>query len=208
MNAKHVVHVGVTRAPTEQWTAQQLREATPFGKGAQVLIRDRDTKSGALLERVAEGASIEGVLTAPCAPRINSVAERFLGGVRRPGPQEAILDQMPATGYTNARMRDLAQFLKVVADEARLEILWLLLNHEELCVCDLMEALEMTQSKTSRHLATLRHAGLIVDRKEAAWSYSSLRSSESEVERNPLKSLRAELGRHPGAARVLQRLQA
>jgi len=105
-------------------------------------------------------------------------------------------------------MKDLAQFLKVLADEARLEILWLLFNHEELCVCDIMEALEITQSKTSRHLATLRHAGLVVDRKEAAWSYYSLRPCESEVERNLLKSLRAELGRHPGAARVLQRLQA
>jgi len=105
-------------------------------------------------------------------------------------------------------MKDLAQFLKVLADEARLEILWLLFNHEELCVCDLMEALEMTQSKTSRHLATLRHAGLVVDRKEAAWSYYSLRQSESEVERNLLEALRAELGRHRGAARVLQRHRA
>lgn len=105
-------------------------------------------------------------------------------------------------------MKDLAQFLKVLADEARLEILWLLFNHEELCVCDLMEALEMTQSKTSRHLATLRHAGLVVDRREAAWSYYSLRTSESELERNLLQALRVELGRHPGAARVLQRLRA
>src|SRR5512145_1970022 len=105
-------------------------------------------------------------------------------------------------------MKDLAQFLKVLADEARLEILWLLFNHEELFVCDIMEALKMTQSKTSRHLATLRHAGLVVDRKEAAWSYYSLRPCESEVERNLLKSLRTALGRHPGAARVLQRLHA
>lgn len=105
-------------------------------------------------------------------------------------------------------MKDLAQFLKVLADGARLEILWLLFNHEELCVCDIMEALEMTQSKTSRHLATLRHAGLVEDRKEAAWSYYSARPGRSEVERNLLISLRAELARHPGAARVLQRLQA
>jgi len=105
-------------------------------------------------------------------------------------------------------MKDLAQFLKVLADEARLEILWLLFNYEELCVCDLMEALEMTQSKTSRHLATLRHAGLVVDRREAAWSHYSLRQCDSEVERHLLEALRAELGRHPGAARVLQRLRA
>ncbi|MFC1641074.1 integrase core domain-containing protein [Myxococcota bacterium] len=83
VNAKHAVHVGVTRSPTEQWTAQQLREVTSFGKGPQVLIRDRDTKYGILLDRVAEGADIEVVLTAPCAPRMNSVAERFLRSVRQ-----------------------------------------------------------------------------------------------------------------------------
>jgi hypothetical protein len=35
VNTKRVVHVGVTRAPTEDWTAQQLMEVTPFGKGPQ-----------------------------------------------------------------------------------------------------------------------------------------------------------------------------
>lgn len=105
-------------------------------------------------------------------------------------------------------MKDLAQFLKVLADASRLEILWLLFNHEELCVCDLMEVLEMTQSKTSRHLATLRHAGLVADRKAAAWSYYSLRPCESEAERKLLEVLRAELARHPDAARVLKRLRA
>src|SRR5512133_708297 len=53
VNTKRVVHVGVTRAPTEDWTAQQLREVTPFGKGPQVLIRDGDTKYGAAFDRVA-----------------------------------------------------------------------------------------------------------------------------------------------------------
>jgi DNA-binding transcriptional ArsR family regulator len=46
-------------------------------------------------------------------------------------------------------------------------MLWLLFNHEELCVCDIMEALGITQSKASRHLSTLRHAGLVTDRRTA-----------------------------------------
>jgi transposase InsO family protein len=83
VNTKRVVHVGVTRAPTEEWTAQQLREVTPFGRGPQSLIRDGDTKYGAAFDRVAEGASIEVVQIAPCAPRMNSVCERYIGGVRR-----------------------------------------------------------------------------------------------------------------------------
>jgi len=103
-------------------------------------------------------------------------------------------------------MKDVAQFFKVLADEARLKILWLLFNHRELCVCDIMEALGITQSKASRHLATLRHAGLVVDRKEAAWSYYSICPAENEIERALLDALRVKFADHPGAARVLQDL--
>jgi putative transposase len=83
VNTKEVVHWAVTRAPSEQWTAQQLREATPFGAGPQVLIRDGDKKYGPDFDRVAEGAGIEVLQIAPCTPRMNAVCERFLGGVRR-----------------------------------------------------------------------------------------------------------------------------
>ena len=104
-------------------------------------------------------------------------------------------------------MRDVAQFLKVLADEARLQILWLLFNHGELCVCDIMETLGITQSKASRHLATLRHAGLVVDRREGAWSYYSVRPATSKLERVVLESLRRELGRHPHALQLTQDLK-
>ena len=103
-------------------------------------------------------------------------------------------------------MRDVAQFFKVLSDEARLQILWLLFNHEELCVCDIMEALGITQSKASRHLATLRHAELVSDRRDGAWSHYSVRTPESDLEREQLEFLRAKLADHAGAARVLQSL--
>ena len=105
-------------------------------------------------------------------------------------------------------MRDVAQFFKVLADETRLKMLWLLFNRRELCVCDMMEALGVTQSKASRHLATLRHAGLVVDRKEAAWSYYSIRPATNERERSVLDTLRTKLTEHPGAAQVLRDLHA
>jgi putative transposase len=56
VNAKRVVHVAVTRAPTQAWTAQQLRNATPFGQGPEFIIRDRDDTFGAVFDRVATGA--------------------------------------------------------------------------------------------------------------------------------------------------------
>jgi transposase InsO family protein len=80
---RRVVHVGVTRAPSQQWTAQQLRNATPFGAGSQVLVRDRDDKFGADLDRVAKRIGIRVVRTAVRAPLMNSVCERFVGSVRR-----------------------------------------------------------------------------------------------------------------------------
>ena len=105
-------------------------------------------------------------------------------------------------------MKDVARFFKVLSDEARLEILWLLFNNRELCVCDIMAALRITQSKASRHLATLRHAGLVTDRKAAAWSYYSIRPAGSDLERAMLRTLRAGLAGHEGADRALRDLRA
>jgi putative transposase len=83
VNAKRVVHVAVTRAPTQTWTAQQLRNATPFGQGPQFGIRDRDDKFGAAFDRVGHGAGARVLRTAVQAPLMNAVCERFLGSVRR-----------------------------------------------------------------------------------------------------------------------------
>jgi DNA-binding transcriptional ArsR family regulator len=66
-------------------------------------------------------------------------------------------------------MRDLAVVFKAFADPTRLEILALLANHGELCVCDLQEVIGSIQSKTSRHLQYLKHAGLLADRREGLW---------------------------------------
>jgi len=73
----------LTRAPTQAWTAQQLRNATPFGQGPQFLIRDRDDKFGKAFDRVASGAGVRVLRTAVRGPLMNSVCERFLGSVRR-----------------------------------------------------------------------------------------------------------------------------
>jgi ArsR family transcriptional regulator len=113
---------------------------------------------------------------------------------------------MRITGYTNASVRDAAQFFKVLADEARLKMLWLLFNHRELCVCDLMTALEITQSKASRHLATLRHADLVTDRKDGLWSYYQLRRVDDRFARGELILLKASLARRPDSAALLAKL--
>jgi transposase InsO family protein len=81
LESRRIAHVGVTRNPTDEWTAQQLREATPFGEGPRFLIRDNDKKYGESFERVASG--IDVLETPYRAPKANAVRERFLGSLRR-----------------------------------------------------------------------------------------------------------------------------
>ncbi len=110
--------------------------------------------------------------------------------------------------FEEIKLKETARFFKVLSDEARLQMLWLLFNNRELCVCDFMEVLEITQSKASRHLAALRNAGLAADRKEGLWSYYSLRPVEDELVGANLKLLKASLAKRADAQRLLAKLNA
>jgi putative transposase len=81
--SRRVVHANVTRHPTDEWVAQQLREATPFGHHPKHLIRDNDSKYGPVFAHVAGAIGIEEVRTAYRLPKQNAICERFLGSVRR-----------------------------------------------------------------------------------------------------------------------------
>jgi len=83
LHSRRVIHVVVTRSPTDVWTAQQQREATPYGQGPKYLIRDRDNKFGPSFARVAAISGIKILKTPYHAPRANAICERFLGSVRR-----------------------------------------------------------------------------------------------------------------------------
>lgn len=63
------------------------------------------------------------------------------------------------------------QFYKCLADDTRLQCLMLLQQQGELCVCELMEALQESQPKISRHLALLRKQGLLLDRRQGQWIF-------------------------------------
>lgn len=71
-------------------------------------------------------------------------------------------------------MRDLASIFKALSDETRLRMMGLLFRRGELCVCDFVEALGISQSKASRHLRYLAHAGLVADRRDAVWVFYRL----------------------------------
>ena len=86
-------------------------------------------------------------------------------------------------------MSDTVQLFKALADETRLRILNLLCRRE-LCVCQIVEVLGTGQSKTSRHLAHLRHAGLVTDRREGLWMYYSLSDPSVEIQRQVIEWLK------------------
>jgi putative transposase len=83
LTSRKVIHVGVTRSPTDGWVAQQLREATPYGQAPKYLIRDHDSKFGPFFTRVAKTSMIKILKTPVQAPRANAICERFLRSVRQ-----------------------------------------------------------------------------------------------------------------------------
>jgi len=63
------------------------------------------------------------------------------------------------------------QFYKCLSEETRLKAILLIQQEGELCVCELVSALNVSQPKVSRHLAQLRECGLLEDRREGPWVY-------------------------------------
>lgn len=66
------------------------------------------------------------------------------------------------------------ELFKCLADETRLKSVLLIKQKKELCVCELMAALELSQPKVSRHLAQLKKAGLLSDRRHGQWVFYRL----------------------------------
>ena len=85
-------------------------------------------------------------------------------------------------------VRPVSRLFKALGDETRLRII-ALLSHGELCVCHIHEALGLSQPKASRHLAILRAAGIVEDRRDGKWVYyRMLRQPDPDCERQ-LRSL-------------------
>ena len=95
---------------------------------------------------------------------------------------------------------------KACADLTRLRILFLLAARE-LCVCELVEVLSAPQGRISRHLAVLKNAGLVDDRREGTWIYYSLRKAV-DTPLLPLLHRYLAAADSPQAAEDRQRLEA
>lgn len=86
-----------------------------------------------------------------------------------------MLDHISEKPYIILRMPISAENLfKSLADLTRLRSILLLAEEGELCVCELTHALDEIQPKVSRHLALLKEAGLVADRRQGQWVYYRL----------------------------------
>ncbi|MGB9596673.1 MAG: ArsR/SmtB family transcription factor [Candidatus Poribacteria bacterium] len=70
-------------------------------------------------------------------------------------------------------MKEIIRAFKALGDETRIRLLKLL-EQRELCVCELMQALDMTQSRVSRNLGILKNAGFVKDKRDGLWVHYSL----------------------------------
>lgn len=71
--------------------------------------------------------------------------------------------------------------LKALSDEARIRILNLLLHHDELCISDMEQILDYTQTKTSRHINYLKNAGIVSARKADQWVFYHIKDEVEDI---------------------------
>lgn len=82
-----------------------------------------------------------------------------------------------------------AELFRALADDTRLRALVLMAVEGELCVCELTCALGVSQPKMSRHLAVLRDAGLVADRRERVWIHYRVAKSMPDWAREALAAV-------------------
>ena len=92
-------------------------------------------------------------------------------------------------------MRNLAMIFGALADPTRLEMLALLLRHRELCVCDFVGALCISQSKASRHLRYMWNARLLEDRRDGLWVHYRIHPELDSERRTILKAVERVMGK-------------
>lgn len=103
-------------------------------------------------------------------------------------------------------MRKTVHIFKALGDETRLRILALLCKGE-LCVCDLMAVLNLPQSTVSRHLASLRNAGWVEDRRQGVWMHYRLAAGRNRLHRQLAALLAERLQEIPMARADAEKLQ-
>ena len=89
-------------------------------------------------------------------------------------------------------MEQLAQCFKGLSEPIRLRAIRLL-DHGELCICDLMNGLDLPQSTVSRHMSFLKNSGWVESQRKGQWVYYSLATPQQGIRAMILQALRQDL---------------
>lgn len=109
--------------------------------------------------------------------------------VARPLPTIGATRQIAAPRVV-AEPRNLTlEVFRALADPVRLELLAQVAARGPLCVCHLQDELTYSQSRISKHLATLRRAGLVTTRRDGTWIYYSVEEEALEIARDFIDQL-------------------
>ena len=91
-------------------------------------------------------------------------------------PSERITQLKSRINEGETTYRELEEFFSALGDATRLKMLKLI-AHEELCSCEVMAALELTQPTTSHHLGILERAGLLTSKRNGKWVFYKIANS-------------------------------
>ena len=108
---------------------------------------------------------------------------------------------MQKTARTDANL-----LFRAFSDETRVRLLSLM-RGGEVCVCDLVGTLRIPQPTASRHLATLRRAGLVSVRKDGLWSHYSLAAANGRFHAKLLECLECSFDEVPELATDVERMK-
>ena len=105
-------------------------------------------------------------------------------------------------------MEKISLIFQSLDDSTRLRILALLLEEDELCVCDLVAVLQLPQSTVSRQLSLLKNAGWLKDRREGVWIHYSINRSLGAIQQFLVPVLRNFLPVTEAAVKDLEKLRS
>lgn len=91
-----------------------------------------------------------------------------------------------ASAIDEGAAAELAETFKALADPARVTILSMLMNTDEVCACDVSSAIDKAAGTTSHHLKVLRAAGLVTGDKRGTWIYYRIVPERVEAIRDAL----------------------
>ena len=105
-------------------------------------------------------------------------------------------------------MREFVRVMKAVSDPNRVAIIKML-QHKEMCVCEIQAALKIAQPTVSKHLKVLEDAGLVTSRKDGMWvNYQLADGSSSPYVASLLGNLRHWLEDDPRITNLMEKLPA